>query len=228
MHFLIDANLAAGYYLPGSLSSKKERVRIKSILNYIKKGGDHFVYIPNFCVAETFNVFAKYSFGKWNRHVKIKGKAIGIRRYQKLVEVFERDVHNGKFFYHYELNRYHILDTEFVSPIDHHYQGVRSKKKNKVPMSTFDHLIIAMGIELAHIHGRDKVCILSSDDRLNYILDKCKKNPSKSVIKRLKLPKVAERVRGLEFSANLFPEHLNLKRCSEADLKRILGSSFSL
>jgi hypothetical protein len=37
-------------------------------------------------------------------------------------------------------------------------------------MGTFDHLIISMGIHLAHIHGRENVAILSADDRLTDIL----------------------------------------------------------
>ena len=42
-----------------------------------------------------------------------------------------------------------------------------------------------MGIHLAHIHGRENVCIVSTDDRLTNILNKCKSNIPSSTIRRL-------------------------------------------
>lgn len=46
--------------------------------------GNLFFYLPNFCVAETFSVFMKHSFGAWNSHVKKKG-TIDTRVYKSLV-----------------------------------------------------------------------------------------------------------------------------------------------
>lgn len=226
MYFLLDANIPAGYYLPISLNSQKEKLRIQAIFSYLKKNKkNNFIYIPNFCIAETFNVFAKYSFSSWNNHLKRKKtKTIDTRTYQKIAKKFEKDIHNGNFLYHYELNRYHILNAGFICPIDHHYQY--SKGNNIKPMGTFDHLIIAMGIELTRIHGKDNVCILSSDTRLTNILKLCKKGISKSVIDRLKLSDITTRVRGVEFNKNIFPNYLNIKTCSDKDLKIIFGENF--
>jgi hypothetical protein len=222
MYFLIDANIAAGYYLPRSLRSIKARNRIEKILNYIRSNNkDNFIYIPNFCIAETFSVFTKNSFGLWNKQLKNK-KALDSRVYESLVNSFQKDVHNGSFFYHYELNRYHILNTNLVSPVDHHYKISQSRKYKISPAGTFDHLIISMGIELSYIHGSENVCILSTDKRLIDVLKRCKSAISENVIKKLKF-NIAEKVCGKKMSKNIFPLHLDLARCKDSDIKNIFG-----
>lgn len=220
MYFLIDANLVAGYYLTRSLRSKKAAKRIESIIDYIRLHKDeHFIYIPNICIAEVVNVFIKYSYAKWNKKINGK-KTIDSRIYKSLIDSFHNDIHNGKFMYHYELNRYHILGVNLVAPIDHHYKY--SSKKNCRPMGTFDYLIMSMGIHLAHIHGRNNVCILSADTRMTDILKKCKSSIDNTIIKKLKL-NIAKDVCGKAFSKELFPKHLNLKDCKNSDLIEIFG-----
>ena len=222
MYFLIDANVAAGYYLPRSLNSKKAQESIRLILNYVRANPDkYFIYIPNFCVAETFSVFMKHSFGHWNSHVKKKG-TIDTRIYKRVCKQFRKDIHNGHFMYHYELSRYHILGINLVAPIDHYYKISRGKKR-VTPMGTFDHLIISMGIHLVHIHGRDNVCILSCDDRLIDILKKCKSHIPRSIVKKLDLTSAYE-LTGRMFGPKLFPKHLNLKTATKKEYERIFPS----
>lgn len=63
-YVLLDANVAAGYYLPRSLRSVRARSRIESIIDASRsETGDLFLYIPNFCIAEVFGTFMKYAFG---------------------------------------------------------------------------------------------------------------------------------------------------------------------
>jgi hypothetical protein len=219
MYFLLDANLAAGYYLPRSLNSKKASERIRIIIDSIRSGRtEAFIYMPNFCIAEVFSVFMKYSFGQWNRHVKSKG-TIDTRVYNSLVKQFQKDIHNGKFIYHLELNRYHVLGINLVAPIDHYFQISKTKA---VPMSAFDQLVISMGVNLAHIHGSENVCILSADDRLTTILTKCKTRIPVKTIHKLKLS-IAEEVTGRPFSPEIFPKHLNLKSAKNNELQAIFG-----
>jgi|SaaInlStandDraft_4_1057021.scaffolds.fasta_scaffold17968_3 hypothetical protein len=219
MYFLIDANIAAGYYLPRSLNSKKARESIRLILNYVRTHpGEHFIYVPNICIAETFSVFMKHNFGQWNSHVKKKG-TIDTRVYKSITRQFKKDIHNGQFMYHYELSRYHILGINLVAPIDHYYKISRGKKRVN-PMGTFDHLIISMGIHLAHIHGRDNVCILSCDDRLIDILSKCKSHIPWNIVKKLGLNSAHE-LTGRRFGPKLFPKHLNLKGATKTEYERI-------
>jgi hypothetical protein len=233
MYFLLDANVTAAYYLARSTKSKKTQERIENIFDSVRSGErEHFFYIPNFCVAEVVSVFMKYSFGTWNSLVKTP---IDTRHYNRIVGQFEDDIHNGKFLYHYELSRYHVLGINHVAPIDHYFQIKRkkkskSKKKSAVkmvkpnvnPMGTIDHLIISMGIHLAHLHGRENVAILSSDERLTSILAKCKSNIPKTTQRRLKLNKV-EKLTGKAFRPDIFPEHLDLTRATNSELRSVIG-----
>lgn len=222
MYLLLDSNVTAGYYLPRSLSSKRAQSRIQIIFDSVRsRQADHFFYIPNFCVAEVFSVFMKHAFGAWNRQVKKKGKTIDKRVYEHLVGQFQDDIHNGKFLYHYELSRYHILGIGLVAPIDHYFK-VR-KKKNGKPMGTFDHLIISMGVHLAHIHGVDNVKIITADHRLTDILEKCRNRIHPSTIKKLKLT-IAEDVTGRPFSSQIFPQGINLASSSDSELRGIFGA----
>lgn len=221
MYFLIDANVAAGYYLPRSLSSIKARQRIEMIIDHIRSHRkNNFIYIPNICIAETISVFIKHSFGKWNKHLKKEG-TIDTRVYNSLVNSFQSDIHNARFLYHYELDRYHILGINLVAPIDHYFR-INKKKGNIHPMKTFDHLIISMGINLARIHGEKNVCILTADNRMSNVLDKCKSNIKKDTLGKLKL-NIAEKVTGIPFSPHIFPLHLNLNHCTKEELCKVFG-----
>ena len=164
----------------------------------------------------------KHSFGTWNSHVKKKG-TIDTRVYRSLVAQFEADIHNGAFIYHYELSRYHILGINLVAPVDHYFRFRRGKSRRVTPMGTFDHLIISMGIHLAHIHGRENVAILSADDRLTDILSKCLDGIPAATLRKLKLDK-AEAVTGRKFEPGTFPRYANLKTATNADLKNLFGA----
>jgi hypothetical protein len=224
MYFIIDANIAAGYYLPQSMTSEKARYRIKCIIDYIRLNIDkHFIYIPNICIAETFSVFYKYAFGAWNPHV-IKNGKITRTQFLDIVDKFQTDIHNGKFMYHYEVNRYHILGINYIAPIDHYFQYSRktNAKKRITPMGTFDHIIISMAMHLSHIHGNKNTCLITTDSRMSNMLNKCKSKISRKTQERIGLD-IAENVCGRPFSMNLFPEHLNLKDCTNDDLVKIFG-----
>lgn len=223
MYVLLDASVAVAYYLPRSLNSRVAQERIKTIINSVRSGGSsHFFYIPNICIAETFSVFMKHAFGKWNPHLKYK-RTIDKRVYAHLVKQFQDDIHNGRVLYQYELSRYHILAINLVAPIDHHYQHTRGKSRRHVPMGTFDHLYVAMGIHLAHIHGADKVVLLTADDRIADIVGRCRKGIKANVVRKLKLH-IAEEVTGRQFGPGLFPRCLNLKKATSADLEQAFGT----
>ena len=235
-YILLDANVTAAYYLPRSTGSANTKNRAQILFDSARSGQhDFFFYLPNFCVAEVFSVFMKYSFGHWNSHVK--KNPLDTRIYNSLVKQFEKDIHNGTFIYHYELARYHVLAINLVAPVDHYFQISRSrlnrnatpnsgnlpkKKPNVSPMGTFDHLIIAMGIHLAKIHGSENVAIVSSDTRLTNVLAKCKTDIPASTQKKLKLDQ-AEKLTGIAFKPTSFPQHVNLVNSSVADLKKLFG-----
>jgi hypothetical protein len=224
-YYLIDANIASGYYLRRSAKDEKSADRIEMIIDFIRENrNDYFIYIPNFCVAETVNVFIKHSFGAWNRHVKKKG-AIDTRVYQSVIKAFQEDIHNAKFLYHYELDRYHILGINLVAPIDHYYKINRTKNRKRndpTPSGTFDHLIISMGIQLTKIHGSGSVKILTTDYRLAKVVEKCRSNIRKTTLEKLKM-KIAESVTSTDFSKDIFPECIDLSNCSNKELEKEFG-----
>ena len=181
-----------------------------------------FFYLANFCVAETFSVLMKHSFGSWNSHVKKKG-TIDTRIYNSLVRQFETDIHNGHFIYHYELARYHVLGINLVAPVDHYFRFRRGKKRHITPMGTFDHLIVSMGIHLTHIHGKENVVVLTTDDRVSDILSKCNSGLPASTVRKLHLHS-ADELTGKPFEPATFPRCLNLKNATKSELEGVFGT----
>jgi len=219
---LLDANIVAGYYLPESLSSIRAREHIKNIINAVKNGGDSelLLFIPNLCIPEVFAVFAKYGFATWDGNVKkILPKGLSKSRYKEIRENFGDDLHNGVLLQQVELNRYHILATDLISPVDanfEHYRN-RTKRKHKRMMGATDHTIIGMGIHLSKIHGKDNFAILTADHRLSDILTRAA-SVNRNTAKRLGLVSIAQEL-GLEYSADIYPNVINLAKTTKNELR---------
>ncbi len=223
MYCLFDANVIAAYYCSKTTRSTKVVENARILVESVRSGeSDYFFYIPNFCIAEVFNVFMKYTFSNWNIHTK-SGR-INRKIHSSLRKQFREDIHNARLFYHYELSRYHVLAIDLVAPIDHHYKISRERKNKKRkaqnPAGTFDHLIIAMGIHLVKIHGSDNVVIVTADDRLAKIVEKCKEHIPVTIQNRLGLKKVSEFI-GIPFSPKSFPHVINLKKATKTQLKSL-------
>ena len=218
MYCLFDANVIAAYYLPQSSRSAKlvdsARILIESVRSAATK---HFFYIPNFCVAEVFNVFMKHTYGHWNKQVK-HGTIDG-RVHNSLRKQFQKDIHNGQLFYHYELSRYHVLAINLIGPVDHHYQFSR-KRRN--PAGTLDQLIIGMGMHLTRIHGANNVVIVTADDRIEQIIKRCRDGIGYGVNRKLKLSEAAE-FTGIPFRPESFPLVINPKSTSKTQWNKIFG-----
>ena len=118
-----------------------------------------FLYIPQFCIAEVLNTYARFFF---------KDKRIGADTYTKWRGAFLKAVHNRRIFYAYDLHRYHNLNADAIYRIEHR----TVLKPKETPLSAFDILIIAMGTELKRIHINDEVVILTRDARLLRIANK--------------------------------------------------------
>lgn len=222
-YLLLDASVVAGYYLRQAARSKKCCDLSRQIIEAVRDGlWDHFLYIPNFCIAEVFSAFMKHAYGYWNRHVK---KTIDERIHKSLRAQFQHDIHNANLFYHYELSRYHILAINLVAPIDHWYQMARPQrtKKGVSPAGTFDQLIVAMGVHLTKIHGSGSVIIITTDDRLADLINKCKSNIGESVMRTTGLNRV-KTVTGISFETNSFPEVINLRKITKSELAQKLGN----
>lgn len=224
---LLDANVIAGYYLPQATTPRihQRMHELCKAMRTVGRAEKPFVlFVPNFCVAEVFNVFRKYRFGKWNPKVKKTGGAISKEKYEKIYSQFQRDIHKGRLFYHYELSRYHLLNTALISPIDQHYAYERQRgreKPNPSPMSTLDLLIVGIGIELVRLHGNDSVFMLTDDDRIWQIVKRAGAM-RENTVKRLGLNSASNLV-GRRFSPKLFPKVVHLRKTSQAEFKELFA-----
>jgi len=226
---LLDANIVAGYYLPESLESVQAKKRIKNIIDAVRNGGtlEVLLFIPNLCIPEVFAVFAKYGFAIWERSVKRNlPKGIKKTRYKEIRENFRSDLHRGSLLQPIELNRYHILAADLISPVDANFEYYRNRqnrktKRYKKMMGAADHTIIGMGINLSKIHGRNNFAILTADRRLADILTRAN-SVNKNTAKRLGLVKTAQEL-GLEYGANIYPYVINLANATKNELRRFFG-----
>jgi predicted nucleic acid-binding protein len=161
--YLFDASAAVQIYLPGSeLAQATVRYALEQ-----QEQGQAVLFIPNFCVAEVLNTFAKKHFGE---------KGMGDEEYKRILEDFRNHIHWGKTLYAYDLNRYHIVAADKIIPAEHK----RPRRDRHDYLSTFDILIIAMACELSHTRGVDNVALLTCDSRLGHVCNDLRKQSFRS------------------------------------------------
>jgi hypothetical protein len=222
IYCLFDASVIVPYFIPRAHDNPKVHERAVSIIESVRSGSTkHFFYIPNFCIAEVFSTFAKHTYGAWNRQVRQRGR-IDRRVYQSLRGQFQKDIHNAALFYHYELSRYHVLAINLVAPVDHRFKLSRGTGNKPCPAGTFDQLIVAMGIHLAKIHGAGNVVIITADQRLSKLIQKCRSNISSSARRSMQLDE-AEKLVGIPFKKDSFPSVLNFDKAKDKALASIFG-----
>lgn len=221
MYFLFDANTIASYYLPRAATSKKQVNNLRILINSVRtKKSEHFFYIPNFCIAEIFNVFYKYHFS-FNKRIEKLNKL----SFQKIRKQFEIDIHNGKLFYQYELSRYHILTINTIAPIQHHYKLSRNEcRPGRLNASTYDLMIIGMGIHLVKIHGKNNVYIVTSDARINKIIKKCNTIKLSDNLKNTLDIYFSEKFTGVNFNSENFPNCIDPSTDSNKKFEKIFGA----
>ena len=218
---LFDTSVLVPYFLPHSHKEAKVYERAVAIIESVRsRQSDHFFYIPNFCIAEVFSTFAKHAYGDWNKQVK--SGTIDGRIHASLRKQFQSDIHNAALFYHYELSRYHVLTVNLVAPVDHYFKLGRGEGRRIVPSGAFDQLIAAMGIHLTKIHGAGNVVVITADNRLAKLINKCRSTISPSARKTMKIAD-AERFVGIPFVADSFPLVLDLATAKDRDLQAVFG-----
>jgi len=189
--YLIDASVVVEFYKPKAsfrtLREYKHSLDLRKYVTQQKLTKKAVIFIPSFCIAEVRNTLAKWYFR--GRNV-FRSK----QHYESAFRNFISHVRDRKFFYSYDLNRYHNLNTSTIAELEHTTNtefdatglpiGTDSKSINenlcqKNPydhigryyLSTLDILIIAMGMELKRITGKE-THLLTSDKRLNLISSK--------------------------------------------------------
>ncbi len=158
-HFLIDASALVPAFIPVKDPGLTLRVRL-AVLKLLELGGQRRanLYVPNFCMAECSKVFAKVAYRGTKDHVR----ATSIYRSYvgALLNVVSRA--NKGLIRSYELTRPHLVDVEDVFELEY----ARFGNEKHGFLSGLDALVIAMGRDLANIHGKDNVLIVTKDKQI--------------------------------------------------------------
>lgn len=118
-----------------------------------KASGAAFLYMPQFCVTEVFNTYTRLFY---------RDRKIGGSRYTRWRGEFIKAIHDRQLVYCYDLHRYHNPNAHKICKIEHTTPYGEGEKF----LSTFDILVIAMGMELQRIHLPNPVNVLTRDRRL--------------------------------------------------------------
>ena len=175
-YFLLDASALVSYYCgdePGEI-----RARVAELFARHSEGAA-FLYVPNFCVTEVLRSMAKKC---WTEK---KGDPDPDSAFHTFKETFLTDIRNAKILYSYELTRRHILLSDEI----YKTAATMSTRQGHNP-GAFDLLIIAMGLDLAQIHGQDNLYIVTADAGLADVCNKDTKSfPKAFNIAKSNLPK---------------------------------------
>jgi len=223
-YILVDACVAAAAYAPSTTRSSQLSARSKTLFSRSSTQCDPQFLIPNFCIGETFAVFEKYRWGaSWNRHLGANTR-LTPHQFQTSRDEFHTAIHNGTKLLQVELNRYHILCMDLIAPINaaSRIKRDRGARKNVSPASTYDLLLIAMGIWLQKEYGHTDFVIATGDERVSLITKRAKSVKLARAMKK-HLSDVAEKV-GLTYGPCVYPTVVDLIRCKKAALESAFPS----
>lgn len=219
-YVLLDANVPAAHFAPKSTGNRTLLARAAAMLSGATPNFDVQFLIPNFCIAEVFSVFEKYRWGRtWNTHVK-PANTLTPTEFAGARAGFRLAIHNASGILQVELDRYHVLCVDLISPVNNAYKISRNRggrKKQSRPGSTYDMLIAAMGIWLAQQHGRENFTIVTGDQRLADVLYRARSAALSQAIKAHLTGTAASL--GLTYGPELYPEVLDLAHASKAELR---------
>jgi len=225
-HLLFDTSVVLPYYLPSATKNKKCAERAKVILDSVRKQRTPAVcYIPNICVAEVVANMDRQVYSKWDSEINKQyggdGKTLHTATYRKAQKRFFEDIHNGSLFYQLELNRYHILALDLISPVDKYRKFYRTGSQRS--MGAFDLLIGAIALHLKRVHGGDRFALLTGDRRMDAIFANACPNLNVNTAKKLGLVEQAEELGFREWSSEIYPRVLDLQRCTDTTLEEFFG-----
>jgi hypothetical protein len=169
--YLLDASAAVNFY---ALQHAKANRALKHIRDQKLKYRQASLFIPNFCIAEVFNALAKMHFNPDHT-----SRTLDSRSYKNALKEFRDDVHWGRVLYPYDLNRYHVIASDIIIPVEHNL----ALKDNRGHLSTYDILVIAMACELGYSGNPDEVYLLTCDNRMKRVFEEIKRSdPSQWMI----------------------------------------------
>jgi hypothetical protein len=225
-HILVDACVAAAHFAPKTTASANLKARSAALMMGRATSYDVRLLIPSFCIAEVFAVFEKYRWGRtWNKQVSA-ANALTPTEFQLAREYFRDAIHNGSVLLQWDVNRYHILCVDLIAPVNNAYKILRSRKKKRTPSpaSTYDMLIVAMGIWLQHQLGPDDFTLVTGDDRIRQVVSRARSTSLNNAI-RGHLQDIAESL-GLRYGPALYPSVVNLVNAKRSEIEARLPDWF--
>jgi len=223
-YVLLDACVPAAHYAPKSTHNITLVTRARALLTGSSADIDLRFLVPNFCIPEVFAVFEKYRWGRTrNKHVKISNVLTPLE-FSSAREDFSEAIHNGSKILQVELNRYHILCVDLISPVNNAYKinrvrggkAAKERARRASPASTYDMLVAAMGIWLSHQYGDSNFTVVTGDERLSDVVYRAK---SASLSKGIRdhLQSMAARL-NLTYNSTLYPEVIDLAHATKREL----------
>jgi hypothetical protein len=174
---LFDTSAIVEYYLPPQKGTERLKHRMEYLVVQRTVHRSAALLVPSFCIAETFNTFARLRFRPREIDARLTSD-----EYEACLTRFREDINWERTFYSYDLNRNHVLAVDEIIPVEHRIaQGDPQKH-----LSTLDLLVIAMACELAYIGDASQVYLITRDRRMKRVLEALKKaDPAE--LKRLKV-----------------------------------------
>lgn len=163
--YLLDTSAAVEIYMPDGSGDRFAKRVLNHIIEQKALFREAILFIPNFCIAEVFNTFARKHYSPKDSKDKLSDVEYG-----RCVAEFRDDIHWGKTLYPYDLNRYHVVATDKIVIAEH----LLPRRDKHDHLNTFDILIIAMACELAHIGRREDTYLVTGDQRLSAVCDELK------------------------------------------------------
>ncbi len=159
--YLFDASAAVEIYTPRNDQVKKavQFIQTQKRLHKAK------LFIPNICIAEVLNTFARRHFRPGRPQ-----DVLDEQSYKTHLSNFRDQIHWGRTLYPYDLNRYHIIAADKIIPIEHRFATTRGRDY----LSTFDILVIAMACELAYTREFEDTFLVTCDRRMKDVVEEMK------------------------------------------------------
>lgn len=225
-YLLWDASAVIGYYVPQAAASTAAAERVRVLVDSIRNHrADIMCFIPNVVVAEVFVALDRNHYSTWDRRVNRNfggdRKSLHAARYRSSRMRFRKDIHNGALFYQYELNRYHILGIDLISPVDKHRKIYRKGKI--LSLGASDLLIGAMALHMAKVHGRDNVALVTTDRRMEAVFAKACPQVNPNTAKDLGLHEAATELGFGQWSPEIYPKVIDIARCKTSALPQWFG-----
>jgi len=159
--YLFDASAAVEIYIPRNDHVNKA-VQFIQTQKRLRKAK---LFIPNICIAEVLNTFARRRF-----RPERPRDVLDEESYKLHLSNFRDHIHWGRTLYPYDLNRYHIIAADKIIPVEHRLATTRGREY----LSTFDILVIAMACELAYTRESEETFLVTCDRRMKDVMEELK------------------------------------------------------